>query len=335
MPRSDDHAPLPTGSAASGTSGPVWRVVFYLIVTALLLMLVAAVRYGVIKLPGNPGTGSPVEAALPVTFAEAVPEKTSAGQGEEVKPRPEDRTMEASHADKAVERAVPDDQEQGVSRAEFERMQTNVMSMAETLSALQTRIKHETQETGAMRSHAEAQITKLAAFVQLSLAMQTGRDLAAPLKAMRSAAADDSAMMASIVRIEPFVTEGIASYAALKDEFMADEASARFALRKAAARTWKERLLAELNRLVSIRSLHGGTDGDEVLDAIDNDLTQHRLKAALSRADELPEAARDALKVWREKVKARLTVEEALDSIAAQFPVPDETGTKAEPEAEE
>jgi hypothetical protein len=338
MTKPDDASEPKAELTARKSTGLLWRAVFYLILTAFLLMLVAAVRYGLIGLPGGEASSSPVERVL----AGSSSEEQGARDGDRsdaFEKRLSNLTarvekLETIGAGATDERPVPEAR----GSEEVERIKANILSMVSGLSAVQKQLKHETQETGAVRSSTKTQVAMLAAFVQVSLAAESGRDFSAPLQALRRAAVHDSVVTAAVVRMEPFAASGLASSTALHEEFVAKEATLRAALRKADARTWKDRLLAELQRLVSIRPLHGPADGAENLGSIETDLTQHRLKAALDKVTFLPEAAQVVLKDWRAKVEARRTVDEALDSIAMQFAVqaqPEEKPATSAPVSEE
>ena len=79
---------------------------------------------------------------------------------------------------------------------------------------------------------------------------------------------------------------------------------------------------AALRSLVSIRSLNPEAGGEVGLEGVQADLAQHHLAAALEKVDALPEAARDVLKPWRDRVEARRKLDESLKAIAAQMVVP-------------
>jgi hypothetical protein len=314
----DTPAPQ-AGETAAKTSGRRFYKILLLSLIAVAI-LVSAFWFGVPMMPAGglsrmSAVHKPVYEATASSQPEAASEKTGT-----MSSRLDDLTARVEKLEQAASSSGKEGKEQA-ARAEEDitRMNNDLIAMTAALKALQTQLKQESQSASATQSAAKTRIAEAVAFVQLRSAVDSGEDFSRFLQTLRLAAEHDAAVTAVIARLEPMAANGVLPLSALHEGFLALKASAQTEMQKAEAKTWKERLLAELKRFVSIRPLHGPEGGEGTLAEMGNDLARNNLKAALEKAKSLPEPAQTVLKEWLAKAEARQSVVTALDSIAARI----------------
>ncbi|NTU77527.1 MAG: hypothetical protein HGA90_06935, partial [Alphaproteobacteria bacterium] len=120
----------------------------------------------------------------------------------------------------------------------------------------------------------------------------------------------------------PYAEKGVLDLPTLRSSFDAEAAAVTAALRKAGATTWKDRVAAELQGLLSVRRLNPTGNEEKGLAAIADDLEHHRLAAALDKITSLPDEAQNILKDWRLKAEKRRTLDAGLDRLATLLVLP-------------
>ncbi|MDD5585487.1 MAG: hypothetical protein PHY92_00830 [Alphaproteobacteria bacterium] len=301
---------------------PGWRLPALLIsLLAVFILLAAAIWYVTQVQPFPSGLLPGMAGAQKPGFEDGATAQTNVpGESAQVD---DDALPGLTARLEKLEQAASSGKEGGeqIARAEEDvaRLKNDLIAMTAALGALQAQIKQESRTAGAAQSAAKTQVAEAVAFVQLRSAIDSGDDFSRPLQTLQQAAVHDAAVTAVIAQIEPTAANGILPMTALYDEFLALKPAAQTEMRKTEAHTWKERLLAELQRFVSVRPLHGPSGGEGDLADIDRDLARNHLKAALEKAKSLPDPAQTVLKDWLAKAEARQGVETALDAIAAHL----------------
>jgi hypothetical protein len=213
--------------------------------------------------------------------------------------------------------AAPEDAKADTAgAASLARVQGDLIALSAAMSALQTEVKATGVTAAETREASAAQIASVVAYMQLREAEAAGRPFIDELTLLRVAARSDSAMQTLAAKLDPYAAAGAPALAALRDELIAREPVVTVAVAKGAAQNWWQRILAELQGLVSVRPLHGG-EGD-ALARLEASLGKGSA-AALEAFKELPADAQHSLADWQARLEARQHVDEAVAAIAARF----------------
>jgi len=300
------------------------RYIAYLLLIALCLALIALYRMDLLP-------GAPVEraSALFGLLRAGTPEGFSAKETGDFEKRLKSLEARMDELEKAVTDGSVEPGRKEETGEELSSIKAEMESLSSAVSSLQMQLKRNANETGAFHDTVKARTAMLAAFIRLNSAIEIGADFSSQLRDLSRAAAKDQAIIAAIMRMEPHAKSGVASFSELRDGFASLSVPLMVEIRKAGADTWKERVLAELQRIVSIRPLHGKKGGDATLDEIEKDLAARRLKDALEKVNSLPEPARKILENWRARAEARLAVDSALSAVSAVFLESVNTGGEA------
>jgi hypothetical protein len=234
--------------------------------------------------------------------------------------RPAARSDRAQEALENLSEPPEKNREQAsASKEELARLKGDIVTLSGAVESLQRQIKQSTQSAEKTHSASQTQLATTLAFTLVKAASMSRQGYARELAVLKKAAAEDGAVMASVQQIEPMATSGAPALPELRETFDGLAGSVQSALDRVEAKTWKDRLLAELKNLISIRNTNENGEGNNAVEAIHNDLVQGNLKEALERSDKLPETARAPLKEWREKAEARLILDAVLNDIAAHL----------------
>jgi|GEM_PF-3956501 len=204
-------------------------------------------------------------------------------------------------------------------KEELARLRADVVALSAALSALQAQVGQSAQSARQTRDASQNQLAMTVAYTNLKAVSMGRQSFARELEALKKAAAQDSAVMAAALQLEPIAAAGALTLPEVKDEFESLAGSARAAMNRASAQNWKERIRAEMKSLIDIRKIGSAAAEDDGIEEIRRALEQGKLKQALEKTDNLPEAARAPLKEWREKAAARERLEESLDTIARRL----------------
>ncbi len=202
------------------------------------------------------------------------------------------------------------------SAADIAQLQSSLAALQASVGALQSDLKQTGNTAAAARAETQSALTQLLAFVQLREAADSGRGFAAELAAAKSAGGD--AFKAALDMLSPYAEKGAPTLATLREELDGLEAQATQAVDKDNAQTWRDKVRAELEGLVSVRSIHDGS----MLGAVQTDLARGNLAAALDEIKNLPPGAQKVLEDWRAQAEARLAVDNALRLLIDRLAAP-------------
>lgn len=203
-----------------------------------------------------------------------------------------------------------------VDTAAFTRLQSDMVAMSSAMAALQTEVKATGATAAEARSTAASVIASAIAYLQLREATANSHAFTNELTVLREAAKNDAALLTAAADIEPYAAVGAPTLATLHTELLEREPAATVAATKAAATTWWQRVLAELQSVISVRPLHGG-EGDALAE-LESATTQNSA-AALEAFHQLPPATQNYLQDWKTKLEARQHVDQGMAAMAASF----------------
>jgi hypothetical protein len=216
-----------------------------------------------------------------------------------------------------------------VTQEEMARMRSDLTAVSGALGSLQKQIQEAAQSTGQVLDTSRDRIALAVAFTQLRAVADSGAPFAEELENLRTAAAQDRFVAGVVVDIEPLAVTGAPTLAVLREKFDELAGEARAAHRRMAATTWKDRVLAELAAIVTVRPIHATGETSDPLAAVDADMAARRLTDALDKVSKLPEPVRAVLKEWTEQAKARQRLDNVLSAIAAHIVDQSVSGGKA------
>lgn len=203
--------------------------------------------------------------------------------------------------------------------SDIAHMQSDLVSLSAAVSALQAEMKQTGAGIAQIQQTAQDSLSQAIAFIRLQEVAQTGHGFTQAWQAMQNAAKNNSTLQGLLTKMQPYAEKGAPTSTALQNEFADLRPSVLHALAKANAQNWWQRLAAEFQGLITVRSLENGTAHEDALSAIDTDLAQGDLMSALAAIQNLPPAAREALSDFRAQVEARQTIDGALDAIGDQL----------------
>ncbi len=198
------------------------------------------------------------------------------------------------------------------------RMRGDLVALSSALGMLQTQIQQAMQSSEQVRSASQGQMALAIAFTQLRAVAATGDSFTYELESLKKAAVNEPAVMAAAIPLDSLAATGVLPQSVLRDRFSAMSGAIRAEIRRANAKDWKDRIMAELMALVSIRPLDGAADGDEVT-AIERELANNNIQAAAGKMSSLPQPVQDRLKPWKDAVEARRTLDASLNAIASHM----------------
>jgi hypothetical protein len=199
--------------------------------------------------------------------------------------------------------------------ATIAHLQNDLTAMSAALSALQSEVKATGTIAVQTKQSAQGSVTTLLAFIQLREAVLAGRKFNIELSAMRDAAKNNVPLAAALEKLSPYADTGVTTPTILSDRLISLEAQALQAVSKSEAKTWEDRIIAELKGLISIRPLHGGVGTD--FTSIENSLASGDTASAVEASKNLPPDAQKTLEDWRKQADARVAAEQALHDISA------------------
>lgn len=194
---------------------------------------------------------------------------------------------------------------------------TDVAALSSAVTALQTQVQQAGSHAAHTRQETQALLAAAIAFIQLRETATTGQGFAPELAAMRAASKNDGTFQNLLGALDFYAAKGAPVAAMLREELLAREAAASQAVDRNAAMGWREKILAELQTLISIRPLHGG--GETAFAAMEAALAKNDLAGALTALKTLPPEAQQALGDWQAEAEARQKIDETLRAIADRF----------------
>jgi len=216
----------------------------------------------------------------------------------------------------AVGAAAPEAKADPATAVGLSRVQSDLVALSSAMSALQSEVKVTGTTANETREASASLIASVVGFIQLREAAASGRPFVAELGVMREASKNDTALQAATARLESYAANGAPTLATLHDDLLAQEPAVAVAVAKGAAQNWWQRVVAELNGLITVRPLHGG-DGDAMA-GLEAALTKSSAAAA-EAFKALPNDAQKNLADWQARLEARQHVDEALTAMADRF----------------
>ena len=204
--------------------------------------------------------------------------------------------------------------------ADTARMQTDMAALSSAVNMMQADIKQINAAAAQSRETTQQMLATAITFVQLREVAMSGRGFLPELAAMRTAVGNDAAFQDIVSQLAPYAAQGIPRLSALREELITREGAATNSIERAQAQTWWQRVVAEMKGLVSVRPLHGGSQGD-AFGSIEAALTKGDAEAALEAFKTLPPEAQQALADWDAKLEARVAANAALHAMAVRFTV--------------
>jgi hypothetical protein len=210
------------------------------------------------------------------------------------------------------------------------QLRSDFAALSATVSALQAGMKQAGSAATEIWQSTQNRISASVAFIQLRADADAGRAFGQDLTQLRVATVGDAAVQGPLAALDPYAAKGVANLDSLREEFERLEGPATVAVDKATAQSWRERLVAELKGLISVRPLHGAPTVDTLATA-ENALAVGDLAAALDAVRQLPPEAQEVFRDWQKKVEARMAVNQALQAIANHLAVPVTTPAQDKP----
>lgn len=207
----------------------------------------------------------------------------------------------------------------GPDQDDMQKLKENLAGLSAALGGLETQIQKTAETTQTVQQDAKANVASVMAYFRLYTASRGGEAFEGERQAMRRAISDDQAVIDLLIKLEPLALTGVPTIGALQAEWQQRAPEAEAALRKAAAKTWQDRIIVALESLVSIRTLGGESSTSLSFAAIEADLAQGRLAAALEKLAALSKDAQAMMEPWRKKAAKRLEAETLIAQIADQM----------------
>lgn len=304
------------------TTSALARIVYFFLFLALLGAVAAAAFIGHAWLSRQGGISQTV-AVQEQEASEAVASGNDRVRAlEENVKRVQQRLDELTSRLVKLEESLPQgaNESGGINLSEdFSRLRNDMLSLSNALSSMQSQVKHASQSAEQTRVSGQTKMALAIAFTQFKIAEASGEPFVQELGSIKKADAQDGLITSFLVPLEPLAATGAPTMSRLREDFLNLSGGARTALLHANATTWQERLIADLKSLISIRPLNALGGPDDVLSAIDRDLSNNKLKEALDKLYSQPETVQAILKDWRAKAESRLTLDQAVKSLADQL----------------
>lgn len=212
----------------------------------------------------------------------------------------------------APESAKPD----MTKAAELARLQSDMVALSSAMAGLQTEVKATGATATAARDVSTTLVASVVAFFQLREAAGSGRPFPDELASFREASKTDASLQMPIAKLQPYAAEGVPTLADLHGVLLAHEPNVEVEIAKGAAENWWQRLLAELQAVITVRHVTGGA-GD-VLTQLERSLWKGGA-AEQEAFKQLPADAQKNLAGWQKQFDARHEVDQALRDIASRF----------------
>jgi hypothetical protein len=195
--------------------------------------------------------------------------------------------------------------------------QGDLVALSSAMTALQSEVKATGATAAETRETSATLIASVVAFIQLREATATGGRFVNELTLLRDASRNDPILQSAVARLEPFAASGAPTLNALHDELLEREPAVAVAVAKGSAKNWWQRVVAQLQGLITVRQVHGGA-GD-TLAQLAIALTKDGAAASLEAFKELPPAAQRNLADWQARLEARQHIDEGIAAITAHF----------------
>jgi len=282
-----------------------------LTVTAVA-MFILAVGFGVLVGPAVTQRMSSVSSQHEVAQPSTVSEARFADLEKRLKVIEDKQTS----TDQPVTQGAATDKDLG----DLASLKTGLIGLAESLSKLQDDLSKTTERTTQVSVHTGTGLASVVAYLQMHTAAFLGKPYEAERQTLRSTLVNDAPAQAIIERMEKDAVSGVPTIQALQSQFEPLALEAQMAIRKAAAKTWQDRIIVGIESLVSIGKL-SGAGGIEPLaiKGVHLDLANDKLQTVIDKIDSYPPEAKEILKSFREQVVQRLEAENNFATLAASL----------------
>jgi hypothetical protein len=243
-----------------------------------------------------------------------------------------DAALAASRRDGAQAAAAATDQakalaarvealEKGFDPQGFVALRNGLNDLAGKIDALAKRLDQAEKAAAAARAQGLADAALALAVAQLRRAVDSGQAFSAELAACRALAGGDAKLAPSLDALAPLSSGGIATRAALADEFADTAAAIARASLQRGETGWMRAVIDRLDSLVTIRPVGAAVAGETPraraarAEAL---LARNDLAGAVRALGGLDARPAEAAKPWLDRAKARLAAEAAVASLEAQ-----------------
>lgn len=211
--------------------------------------------------------------------------------------------------------------EKGFDPAAFVALRNGLSDLGGKIDALGKRIDQAEKAAAAARAQGLADAALALAVAQLRRAIDSGQAYSAELAACRALAGADAKAVAALDALAPGAGTGVATRAALADEF-ADTAGAisRAALQRSET-GWLRTVIDRLDSLVTIRPVGASVAGETPrarAARAEAMLAKNDLAGAVRTLEGLEGRPAEAAKPWLARAKARVAAEAASAALEAQ-----------------
>lgn len=204
-----------------------------------------------------------------------------------------------------------------IKTADLAHVQSDLTTLSSAMVALQTEVKATGATANEARETSTALIASAVSFIGLRETAASGRPFADELAALRETSKNDASLLELATKLEPYALKGAPTFATLRDELLQQRPSVAVAIAKGSAQHWWQRILAELQGLITVRPLHG--DEKDTLTVLESALTHNNATEALEAFKNLPTDAQKDLADWQKGLEARQQADDVLKNITHHF----------------
>lgn len=196
-------------------------------------------------------------------------------------------------------------------------VQGDMAALSSAMAALQAEVKATGATATEARETSTALVASVVAFLQLRDVTSSGRSFVEELATMRDTAKSDAVLLNALSKLEPYAAVGASTLSALHEELLQRQPAVAVAVAKGSAQNWWQRLVAELQGLITVRPVHGG-EGD-ALAGLETALGKGNADEAMQVFKDLPSDAQKNLADWQKRLEARQNIDDNLRDIARHF----------------
>lgn len=214
---------------------------------------------------------------------------------------------------------VEEEKPQVLGSQEGEKLKEEIRALAAALAAMQAKLDQSVQLVDAGRTAASIDAASAIAYVQLQRVALSGLPFEAERQLMLQTIGADAKLFETLTSLEPLAQSGATPLVVLRAQWRDLAAPARAAMRQEAAQTWLDRLIVALEGVVSIKSLKNPLGDDLAFAAVDRDLEEGHLSAALEKVAALPPTVQTVVAEWSARARARAGVEALLSTLTTRL----------------
>jgi parvulin-like peptidyl-prolyl isomerase len=210
-----------------------------------------------------------------------------------------------------------------------------VKKQAQEIDSLKSLLEQAKADTKDTASGVRQDMRVLLAATRLSSRVVSGRSFEQELAALKLAAGPSVSYNSAMERLAVLAPQGVATPHLLSKLWFTSYRQAKSALMEAQSQTWKDRILAALEGLISVRRLSQENDDAQKIMAAESAMESGNLDVALKVVGELPQPVQDHLQKWKEAASKYVQAQSALDEIGAALAEASPAGMISSPPVEE